>query len=146
MTVITSHPVLGQIVTDEDMAALEYITNITCEYDEKYTSFKLTFAFAENEFFTDAVCILFNSILFHISFLFTIYCCLFSSSSQELTKSYTVSPDLLDDKSPQLSDTTGSEIHWKAGKNLCVVETKKKQKAKSGKNKGQVRIDYILSL
>jgi hypothetical protein len=58
---------------------------------------------------------------------------------QELTKSYVVSPDLLDDKSPALSDCTGCEIDWKAGKNLTVTETVKKQKAKSGRNKGQVK-------
>lgn len=55
-----------------------------------------------------------------------------------------MSPDLLDDKAPALSDTSCSEIDWKAGKNLTVVETVKKQKAKSGKNKGQVRQIYRL--
>lgn len=58
---------------------------------------------------------------------------------QTLVKQYTVSPDLLDEKAPSLSDTSCSEINWKAGKNLTVLETVKKQKAKSGKNKGQVR-------
>ncbi len=50
-----------------------------------------------------------------------------------------MSPDLLDEKAPALTDTSCSEIEWKAGKNLTVTETVKKQKAKSGKNKGQVR-------
>ena len=58
---------------------------------------------------------------------------------QTLVKSYTVSPDLLDEKSPTLTEHSTSEINWKPGKNLCVSEVKKKQKAKAGKNKGQVR-------
>ena len=31
------------------------------------------------------------------------------------------------------------EIDWKPSQNLCMIETKKKQKSKSGKNKGQTR-------
>ena len=31
------------------------------------------------------------------------------------------------------------EIMWKPSMNLCMLETKKKQKSKGGKNKGQVR-------
>ena len=57
---------------------------------------------------------------------------------QVLKKTYTVSPDLLDDKSPALTGHDSSVIEWLPGKNLCVTEVKKKQKAKSGKNKGQV--------
>lgn len=56
-----------------------------------------------------------------------------------MTKKYVVSPDLLDDKAPALSDCVGCDIDWKEGKNLCVTEVKKKQKAKSGRSKGQVR-------
>jgi nucleosome assembly protein 1-like 1 len=57
-----------------------------------------------------------------------------------LTKKYVVNPDLLDDKAPALSKCEGCEIQWKEGKDLTVTEVKKKQKAKSGKNKGQVRM------
>jgi hypothetical protein len=64
------------------------------------------------------------------------------SCEQTLTKKYTVSPDLLDEKAPALTDTSCSEVEWKAGKNLTVTETVKKQKAKSGKNKGQVRFTH----
>ena len=56
-----------------------------------------------------------------------------------LTKAYTVDPDILDDKSPELLENVSSEINWKEGKNLLIKEISKKQKAKSGKNKGQVR-------
>jgi nucleosome assembly protein 1-like 1 len=58
--------------------------------------------------------------------------------AQELTKKYELT-DILDEKGPQLIDVTGTEIEWKEGKNLCVKEIKKKQKAKAGKNKGQIR-------
>lgn len=47
-------------------------------------------------------------------------------------------PDILDVDSPSLESATGTEIDWKPGKNLCVKEIQKKQKAKSGKRKGEV--------
>jgi hypothetical protein len=50
---------------------------------------------------------------------------------------------VLDEKSPSLVDTANTEIVWKEGKNLCMKEIKKKQKAKSGKNKGQVNWPVI---
>ena len=57
--------------------------------------------------------------------------------AQVLSKKYSLT-DILDEKGPQLLEVVGTEIEWKEGKNLCVKEIKKKQKAKSGKNKGQV--------
>jgi nucleosome assembly protein 1-like 1 len=90
---------------------LEALTSIKVDYDETFSSFTLTFAFEENEFFTN----------------------------KTLTKKYGVSPDLLDEKAPALTSNEGTEIDWKASKNLTVTEIKKKQKAKSGRNKGQVR-------
>jgi nucleosome assembly protein 1-like 1 len=50
-----------------------------------------------------------------------------------------VTPSLLDDKAPALSDCQGCDITWRESKDLTVTEVKKKQKAKSGRNKGQVR-------
>ena len=63
---------------------MEAITNITCEINEDYTSFTLSFFFEENPFFTNTV----------------------------LKKTYTVSPDLLDEKSPSLigHETSGMYI------------------------------------
>jgi hypothetical protein len=80
----------------------------------------------------------------YITAIFSPDCAQLSSflSPQTLTKKYTVSPDLLDEKAPALTDTSCSEVEWKAGKNLTVTETVKKQKAKSGKNKGQVRLPF----
>ncbi len=108
---LLQHPSTGDIISEDDMPLLEKLNNITCTYDETYTEFTLHFHFGDNEYFTNKV----------------------------LTKKYGVSPDLLDDKSPALTLNEGTEIDWKAGKNLTVTEIKKKQKAKSGKNKGQVR-------
>jgi nucleosome assembly protein 1-like 1 len=109
--VLNAHPQIGGYIVEEDLPALETLTNITCTYDEEFKSFTLHFHFAENEFFTNTV----------------------------LTKTYHVTPDLLDDKAPSLKSTEGCEIAWKEGKNLCVEETVKKQRAKSGRNKGQIR-------
>jgi len=110
-TVLSVHPAINEYIVEEDMPALSKLTDITCNTAEDFTSFTLSFHFAENEYFSNAV----------------------------LTKKYEVMPDLLDDQSPTLKSTEGSEIQWKAGKNLCEEETTKKQRAKSGRNKGQVR-------
>eukprot|EP00128_Syssomonas_multiformis_P003258 Colp12_sorted_trinity150504_noHs@27579 len=111
LTILTSHPSIGEMITDEDIPALEHLTDLTVAYGEAFEEFTLTFHFKENEFF----------------------------SNKTLVKRYEVSPDLLDEKAPALSGVDGSEIEWKAGKNLTVAETVKKQKAKNGKNKGQVK-------
>jgi len=101
----------NEFITEEDVPALKHLKDITVDYNDSYTSFTLTFHFSENEFFTNTT----------------------------LTKSYTVSPDLIDDQAPELDETVGSEILWKAGKDLTKTTITKKQKAKSGKNKGQTR-------
>lgn len=91
-----------------DGPALESLTDIKLEYTDDYSGFKLSFHFAPNEYFTNEI----------------------------LSKSYTVSPDLLDDTAPALTSVDGTEINWKDKKNLCQTETKKKQKSKKG---GQTR-------
>lgn len=111
LTALSSHPVIGELITQDDVPALEALNDITVSYDDEFKSFTLSFHFAANDFFTNEV----------------------------LTKKYFVEPDLLDDRSPALMKIEGSEINWKQGKNLNVKEITKKQKAKSGRNKGQVR-------
>jgi hypothetical protein len=111
LTCLSSHPAMAHLFTQEDVPALESLTDITCVVDEEFKSFELSFHFAANEFFSNEV----------------------------LTKKYFVDPDLLDDKAPALMKIEGCEINWKPSKNLCVKEITKKQKAKSGRNKGQVR-------
>eukprot|EP00602_Paraphysomonas_sp_CaronLab_P006793 CAMPEP_0185017852 /NCGR_PEP_ID=MMETSP1103-20130426/728_1 /TAXON_ID=36769 /ORGANISM="Paraphysomonas bandaiensis, Strain Caron Lab Isolate" /LENGTH=367 /DNA_ID=CAMNT_0027547445 /DNA_START=58 /DNA_END=1161 /DNA_ORIENTATION=+ len=108
---MSNHPLLSQLISEEDHPALACLVDIRCEYNEDYSGFKLRFSFIDNDFFTNT----------------------------ELVKSYTVSPDLLDDKAPALTSVEGTEIQWKPKKNLCVTESRKKQKGKSGKKAGQVR-------
>ena len=52
---LLSHPSIREIVTEEDVPALEALSDVQCEYNEDYTSFKLTFYFEENEFFENQV-------------------------------------------------------------------------------------------
>ena len=52
---LTNSMVIGDISTDEDVAALNYLTDIQCSYNEDMTSFTLKFLFRENPFFTDSV-------------------------------------------------------------------------------------------
>ena len=49
-----SHSLHVPITTD--LPAMEAITNIVCDYNEDYTSFTLSFFFAENPYFTNEVC------------------------------------------------------------------------------------------
>jgi len=107
---LSNHPVTSEFITEEDAPALGALEDIRVEYDDTYQTFTLSFHFKENPFFTNSV----------------------------LTKKYTLT-DIFDEKSPQLENIEGSEIEWKEGKSLLVKEIKKKQKAKAGKNKGQVR-------
>lgn len=105
-----NHPVTSDFIQEDDAPLLSAIEDIKVEYDEEYTTFTITFEFAENEYITNRV----------------------------LTKKYTLT-DILDERAPELVEIESSDIVWKEGKNLTVTEIKKKQKAKSGKNKGQVR-------
>lgn len=108
---IQNHPVVGPLVTEEDIPALEALVDIKVDHTVDWNGFKLTFVFKENEFFTNT----------------------------ELVKAYEVNPDLLSDKAPSLTNVISPEINWKPKKNLCFAEVTKKQKAKSGKKAGQVR-------
>lgn len=110
LSVISEHPEVGGLIAEEDIPALNALTDITVAYDEAFKTFTLSFHFKDNEHFTNAV----------------------------LTKTYTVEPSL-HDEFPTLQDVQVSPIDWKVGKNLTMAEVQKKQKAKSGRNKGQVR-------
>ncbi len=110
-TILAVHPAINEYIAEDDIPVLSKLTDISCSYAEDFTSFTLSFQFAENDYFSNSV----------------------------LTKKYEVMPDLLDDQAPTLKNTEGCEIQWKAGKNLCEEEITKKQRAKSGRNKGQVR-------
>ncbi|RYG64987.1 NAP domain-containing protein, partial [archaeon] len=164
--VLDTHPGLSSLIAEEDIPLLEKLSDITVEYSETYESFTLAFHFEDNDFITNKVsldpsyigtvlvpdlllCAYVPSVhtcrVVHVedisicTYLYmltrTIICC-----AQVLTKKYVVSPDLLEEQAPALVDCETSAIDWKAGKNLTVTEVQKKQKAKAGKNKGQVRV------
>ncbi len=52
---ISNHSTVGSLVSEEDMPALEAITDITCEYNDDWSGFTLTFKFADNKYFTNKV-------------------------------------------------------------------------------------------
>jgi hypothetical protein len=56
---LRNHPVVGGLITEEDIAALQSLTNITCEYNEDMSQFTLTFFFDDNDFFTNKVIIIY---------------------------------------------------------------------------------------
>lgn len=103
-------PEIAALITEEDADALAHLVDVACSYNEDYSEYTLSFHFEPNEYFTNSV----------------------------LTKRYEVVPNLFDE-SLGLAACDGCEVNWKPGKNLTVKEIKKKQKSRSGKNKGQVR-------
>lgn len=52
---IANHPAIGSQLAEDDLGALEALTDITCEYNDDYSGFKLVFSFRENDFFTNKV-------------------------------------------------------------------------------------------
>jgi nucleosome assembly protein 1-like 1 len=101
---------LAELIEEDDTAALASLVDVRCVDAEKMDGFTLEFEFAPNDFFANKV----------------------------LTKTYEVESLLTDDE-PTLEKVTGCTVDWKEGKNLCFEEKQKKQRAKKGKNKGQVR-------
>ncbi len=102
---------IREFIEEEDLPLMEKLKDITVTYNENFDSFTLTFCFHPNEYMEQT----------------------------ELKKTYTVSPDLIDEESPALTGIDYTEIKWKAGKDLTVAEVKKRQKVKKGQNKGQTR-------
>lgn len=101
---------VAELLTEEDVDCLEYLTDITCRDFDDGKGFELQFHFSEqNPYFTNRV----------------------------LTKTYDV-PNLLVADEPILKNVQGCEIHWKEGKCLTYRTTKKKQRGK-GKHSGQIR-------
>ena len=85
-------PEVAEHIQEQDTGLLLALTDISCTYSDSYDSFTLTFKFSENEWI----------------------------ENEELTKTYTVDPDLLTDDSPNLVENIGTEIKWKQGKDLTV--------------------------
>ena len=108
---LTNNGSIGEFITDEDIPVLNFLADISCSYNDDMSSFTISFLFNENPYFSNSV----------------------------LTKTYNLSPDLLDEQAPSLTSIVGTEINWKEGNNLCVGTVQVKQKGKSGKRKGQIR-------
>ena len=102
---------VAELLTEEDVDCLEYLTDITCVDFDDGKGFELQFLFSEqNTYFTNPV----------------------------LTKTYHV-PNLLVADEPILKNVIGCTIDWKEGKCLTYKTIKKKQRGK-GKHSGQIRI------
>ena len=50
-----NHPLIADLMQEEDVAALEFLRDISVVYNETYTNFSLQFKFAENPFFSNEV-------------------------------------------------------------------------------------------
>lgn len=101
--------VVGDVLTEKDIACLESLQNIQCIDNEEGDGFTLIFHFVENDFFENSI----------------------------LTKKYQV-PNLLLGSEPMLKGVEGCDIQWKEEQCLTFTKVTQKQRGK-GKNKGQIR-------
>jgi nucleosome assembly protein 1-like 1 len=107
LTVLKNNPSVGDSITDADEDALSYLQDVRQESVEGDKGFVLTFHFAENPYFSDAV----------------------------LTKTYHLVDDdgvygeLVFDRAE------GTKINWKPGKNLTVKVKKQQQKSRGSRGR-----------
>jgi len=68
---LANHPAIGDFITEEDVPALESLTDITVTYNDSYSSFTIVFFFAENPYFSNTVSFMLTACyeLFHHSFI-----------------------------------------------------------------------------
>ncbi|KAI8869135.1 nucleosome assembly protein [Ramicandelaber brevisporus] len=99
LTVLTSHPLLENLIQEQDDDALKSLRNIEVEEVEGKTSFKLIFTFASNEFF----------------------------ENEKLTKTINYKPDP-NGGFLTIDSTDGTVVNWKEGKNLTVKTETRKQR------------------
>jgi len=104
LQVLQNNSYVGSQITEEDEEALTFLKDIRFSELEGAEGFTLTFQFAENPYF----------------------------SNTTLVKTYHMEMDEVLGEL-EYSHATGTEITWKAGKNLTVKQTKKKTKAKGKK-------------
>uniref|UniRef100_A0A6T8H1D7 Nucleosome assembly protein n=1 Tax=Proboscia inermis TaxID=420281 RepID=A0A6T8H1D7_9STRA len=102
---------VAELITEQDVDCLEYCTDIRCNDDEDGMGFTLCFHFSPNEYF----------------------------SNEMLTKRYDI-PNLLLDDEPILQNVNGCDIDWKENKCLTTRTVTRKQRGKSGKRAGQIRV------
>merc|ERR1712113_881253 len=115
-TAMKNHPGFEDIIEEWDEPVLDYLRNVEYELGAKAHSFKLTFTFTENPYFTPNV-------------LVTEYHCEESSPyNQEI----------------DVKKVESTEIEWKAGKDVTVERIAKKVKgggAKKAKQKGKETVE-----
>ncbi|KAL7517749.1 hypothetical protein ACHAWX_002644 [Stephanocyclus meneghinianus] len=102
--------VVAELITEEDIDCLEYLTDIACKDFPDGTGFELAFHFSPNPYFANPI----------------------------LTKRYEV-PNLLTEDEPILKNVTGTVINWKPNKSLTFKKVTKKQRKKGGRGAGQIR-------
>ncbi|TYZ53632.1 hypothetical protein PybrP1_002991 [[Pythium] brassicae (nom. inval.)] len=104
-----NHSALADLIHERDLPAFEYLLDVRSASHEDDNGFKLEFDFAENPFFANTT----------------------------LSKEYVIG-DASEAGEAVLQNVTGTAIEWRAGKNLCEVTKKVKQRAKGGK--GETRV------
>jgi len=102
--------VIAELIAEEDVDCLEFLTDIQCNNFPDGSGFELAFHFSDNPYFTNTV----------------------------LTKTYEV-PNLLTEDEPILKNVKGTEINWKSGQCLTHKTITKKQRKKGGRGAGQIR-------
>ncbi|EDQ88240.1 uncharacterized protein MONBRDRAFT_26444 [Monosiga brevicollis MX1] len=114
---LCNNPQISQLIMEHDEAVLEYLTDISGEYKEPgLTGFTLTFTFRENPYFTNTT----------------------------ISKTYNLAPgpeedDELEYNGPIFQSAVADPINWKEGMDVTVKSVTKKQRKKTGKNKGDTR-------
>lgn len=106
-TVLLNHPVLENIISEDDKKALDFLNNIELNYDSETPSFKLTFEFSENPFF----------------------------ENKSLVKEFTIVNPKDPQYSDFIFECSqGTKIDWKAGNNICFQKSVKTQRNKKTGN------------
>eukprot|EP00045_Choanoeca_perplexa_P010029 m.100314 g.100314 ORF g.100314 m.100314 type:complete len:462 (-) comp15121_c2_seq1:696-2081(-) len=113
---LTSNELVAGMIQEHDEDVLAELIDIRSEYLEGNTGFTLHFDFKPNEYF----------------------------ENETLSKTYHLVPeadgdDALFYEGPIFKEAVGTEIKWKPGKDVTVKIVKKKQRKKTGANKGETR-------
>merc|ERR1712070_1105356 len=106
-----SNESVSSMISEDDVAALEYISDVKCFDNDDMTGFTLEFHFKPNPYFSNEV----------------------------LTKSYTV-PNLALEIEPFLEKSSGCTINWKSGKNLTQEEKRYKNRNKKKGQQVKIKI------
>ena len=102
-TVFLNHPVLENIISEDDKLVLEHLVHVELVYGDQSPSFKLAFEFSENSYFENKV----------------------------LTKDFTIiNPNEPQYNDFIFENSQGTKIDWKNGVNICFMKSVKTQRNK----------------